>query len=90
MFDIKGSYALFLLQLREEFFVSKNTANAIATYITTLMNHLQALFKQKILVYCSDRTSSTSTNRSIRVIQLETLKDTINEVSKSIEIIAKN
>ncbi len=90
LFDIKRSYALFLLQLREEFFVSKNTTNAISTYITTLMNHLQALFEQKVLVYCSDGTSSTSSNRSIQVIQLETLKDTINEVSKSIEIIAKN
>ncbi len=91
MFDVKRSYTSFILQLREEFFVPKSTSNAISSYITTLMNHLQGLFEQQAFIYGSDNVLSSSTlNRNVKVVKLETLKDTIEEVSRSIETITKN
>lgn len=41
--DIEKSYASFILQLREEFFLSKSTTSSISSYIATLITHLQCL-----------------------------------------------
>lgn len=89
-FDIKRSYASFILQLREEFLVSKNTTNAILSYITTLMNHLQDLFEQQAFNCCSHSTSSSSSNTHIKVVKLEALTTIIDDVSKSIEATTRN
>jgi len=91
MSDIKRSYACFILQLREEFYVSKNTTDAILSYITTLLNHLQDLFKYQIFNYCPNNiSSSSSSHTNINVIKFEILENIINEVSKSKESTTKN
>lgn len=91
MSDIKRSYASFILQLREEFLVSKNTTNVILSYITTLLNHLQDLCEHQVFSYCSNNVSLlSSSDANVNVIKFETLTNIINEVSKSIETITKN
>lgn len=48
--DIKKSYLLFILQLREDFLLPKNVINVITTYITTLIHHIEILLKKKLLI----------------------------------------
>lgn len=93
--DIKKSFALFMLQLREEFLVPKNTINSISTYIVTLVNHLHSLFEQKIIpndVNAIGNISLTkSTSGSTKVyLDIDTIKNTINEVCYAVESVTRN
>jgi hypothetical protein len=46
---IQKSFALFIIQLQEEFLLPKSTISSISTYIVTLLNHLQSLFEQQVM-----------------------------------------
>lgn len=92
MLDIKKSYVSFILQLREEYFLPKNTTNVISTYIITLMNQIQSLLEDKSFNYRSDNSLSTSTSQqtSIKVIELDVLKDTLTDICNAVNNITKN
>ncbi|CAF1425434.1 unnamed protein product [Adineta steineri] len=89
MSDIKRSYISFILQLREEFFLPKNTTNAISTYIVTLINHLEVLLEEKAFVNQSDILSSTQTSNEM-VVDLQTVKKTMSEISNEIQNTTRN
>ncbi|CAF4195370.1 unnamed protein product, partial [Adineta steineri] len=61
--DIKKSFALFMLQLREEYLVPKTTINSISTYIVTLLHHLQSLFEQQIIHNDFNATGNNSSSK---------------------------
>jgi hypothetical protein len=93
--DIQKSFMLFTLQLREEFCLPKTTINCISNYIVTLMNLLHSLLEQKCITCdfgnATQASSSRTTNESLKkVIELETVKSTMDEVCHSVQIITKN
>ena len=47
MKNIKKSFILFVLQLREEFLLPKNITNIISDYIVTLMQNIEIIFEKK-------------------------------------------
>ncbi|CAF3850809.1 unnamed protein product [Adineta steineri] len=75
--------------LREEFFLPKNTTNAISTYIVTLINHLEVLLEEKAFVNQSDILSSTQTSNEM-VVDLQTVKKTMSEISNEIQNTTRN
>ncbi|CAF3283343.1 unnamed protein product [Rotaria socialis] len=91
IFDIQKSFALFILQLREEFYLPKSTINSISNYIVTLINHLELLFKQKTIRndlgnaknISSSKTTSDSNND---IIELKIVKSTMKEYNPPEEV----
>lgn len=93
MLDVQKSYALFILKLREEFFLPKNTTNAISAYLTTLLGHLNLLFEENAFDYGSSNSSSSSSsslNSNQKAIKLDSIKETLSNVSKMIENVSRN
>jgi hypothetical protein len=92
MLDIKRSYVSFILQLREEFFLPKNTTNAISSYIVTLINHLEILFEAQARTLCCDNLCSTDLREksTVEAIELNKVKDIMKNVCHEIENITKN
>ncbi|CAF4088968.1 unnamed protein product [Adineta steineri] len=93
--DIKKSFELFMLQLREEYFVPKTTINSISTYIVTLLHHLQSLFEQQIIHNdfnaTGNNSSSKPTSGSTKTyIDINTTKNMINEVCFAVEAVTRN
>ena len=89
MMDVKRSYVTFLLQLREDFFLPKTTINTVSNYIVTLIEHLETLLEQQAVVNESNGLSSTRTLND-KVVDLPTLKKTMNEISIEIQNVTKN
>ncbi|CAF1425408.1 unnamed protein product [Adineta steineri] len=87
--DVKKSYISFILQLREEFFLPKNTTNVISTYIVTLINHLEVLLEEKAFMNQSNILSSTQTSNGM-VVELQALKKTMSEISNEIQSTTRN
>ncbi|CAF1638481.1 unnamed protein product [Rotaria sordida] len=90
--DIKKSYTSFIMQLREEFLVPKNTTHVICCYIITLMKCLEVLLEAqaKDIIddnVCSKASKEKSTNK---VIELNVLKGVIKNVCHEIQCITKN
>ena len=54
MKDIKKSFILFALQLREELLLPKNITNIISDYIVTLMQNIKIIFEKKAFDYYTD------------------------------------
>ena len=92
LLDIKRSCISFILQLREEFLLPKNTTNVISTYIVTLLHHVQGLLEEKTFHFSSDNYSSASSSQkqSKKAIEFDDLKLTLDEISNTIESITKN
>ncbi|CAF4075472.1 unnamed protein product [Rotaria magnacalcarata] len=93
--DIQKSFALFILQLREEFYLPKSTINSISNYIVILINHLELLFEQKTirndLGNAKNISSSKSTSDSNNdIIELKIVKSTMKEVCRAVEAITYN
>ncbi|CAF1481600.1 unnamed protein product [Adineta steineri] len=91
--DIKKSYVLFILQLREEFLLPKNVTNVIATYITTLIDHIKILSEKKtfnIPVESHLSTSSMSQQHTTKAINFNHLLDLFVDIRGAIECITKN
>ncbi|CAF3427803.1 unnamed protein product [Rotaria socialis] len=93
--DIEKSYASFILQLREEFFLPKSTTNSISSYIATLITHLQCLIKQKTMIHDARHSSEASSSQAVntssnKIVELEVVNNTMNEVRHSIERITRN
>ena len=91
--DIKRSYVLFILQLREEFLLPKNITSTISTYIITLMQSIEILFEKNAFNYSVDNYSpdlSCCRNENKKAIEFDDLKSTLNEKRNAIESIAKN
>ncbi|CAF3813633.1 unnamed protein product [Rotaria sp. Silwood1] len=93
MMDIKRSYVLFILQLREEFLLPKNITSTISTYIITLMQNIEILLEKKAFNYSADSYSSTSPSsrkENKKTIESHQLKHTLNDICNAIESITKN
>ncbi|CAF1406583.1 unnamed protein product [Adineta steineri] len=92
--DIKKSYALFILQLREEFLLPKNVTNVISTYITSLINNIQILLEKKVFDFAEDSNlfppSSISRNELRKFIDFNQLKLLFDDVCNGIDSITKN
>ena len=93
LMDIKRSYVLFILQLREEFLLPKNITSTISTYIITLMQSIEILFEKNALNYSVDNYSSDLSccrKENKKAIEIDQLKSTLNEIRNAIESITKN
>jgi hypothetical protein len=93
--DIQKSYAAFILQLREEFFLPKTTTKAISSYIVTLLNHFHTLLEQNVvvspLVAATHTTSTTKMDSQHRkMIELNELTAIMHKVCEAIEDITRN
>jgi hypothetical protein len=93
--DIQKSFALFILQLREEFLLPKSTTSSISTYIVTLLNHLQSLFEQQVMHNDTNITTNISSSKSRSeptktTVDITTIKNKMNEVCYAVETISRN
>lgn len=93
--DIKKSFALFLLQLREDFLLPKKAINSISTYIVTLMTHLQSLFEHQMIHNDLNATGGNPFLKPIPIsktkyVDIDTIRAIINEVSYGIEAVSRN
>ncbi|CAF2907634.1 unnamed protein product, partial [Rotaria sp. Silwood2] len=91
MLDVKRLYTSFILQLREEFYLPKNTIDTISSYLVTLINHLEYLFEaQSFNSNCNRCSSTTSKEKLSQIVELKTLKDIMKNVCNEIQNITKN
>lgn len=91
MLDVKRSYTLFILQLREEFYLPKSTIDTISSYLVTLINHLEYLFEaQSFNSNCNPCSSTTSKEKLSQIVELKILKDIMKNVCNEIQNITKN
>ncbi|CAF1141192.1 unnamed protein product [Adineta ricciae] len=91
--DIKNSFVMFILQLREEFLLPKNVTNIISTYITSLINHIEILLQEKTFDFSGNSPLSASLiPRSDfgKCIDFNQLKLVFDDVCNGIELITKN
>ena len=93
--DIQKSFALFILQLREEFLLPKSTINSISSYIVTLVNHLQSMLEQKVVSNGADILTNTCSSQSVNElsqtsVDIKNIKNTINEVCYAVEAVTRN
>lgn len=92
--DIKRSYTSFIMQLREEFFLPKNTTDVICCYIITLMNNLEVLLEGQ--AYDIDSSGDNLCSKTLKekpttkAIELNILKDVIKNICHQIHCITKN
>jgi len=88
---IQQSFTLFLLQLREIYCLLKSTTHSITTYVLTLVNHIQCLLEQKVIICNCGNTTQTSSSSSTtngahkQVIELESIKAQMDELSHALE-----
>lgn len=92
--DIKKSFVLFILQLREEFLLPKNITNIISTYISSLLSHMEILLEKNVFDYSTgDICSCPSLHIPIqkkKIIEFDYLKQLFDNTRTSIESITKN
>ena len=91
--NINKTYVSFLLQLREEFLLPKNTMHIISSYIVTLLNDMQDLLGKKTFNYSADicsSASSSSKKQDKEVIEFDESKHTFNDICNAIQSINKN
>ena len=93
MKNIKKSFILFVLQLREEFLLPKNITNIISDYIVTLMQNIEIIFEKKAFDYYADSHLSVSTSfrrENKKAIDFDHMKNTLNDICDGIKSISKN
>ncbi|CAF1374308.1 unnamed protein product [Adineta ricciae] len=91
--DIKKSFVMFILQLREEFLLPKNVTNVISTYINSLINHIEILLEEKTFDFSENspsRVSLISRGDVGKFIDFNQLKLVFDDVCNGIESILKN
>jgi hypothetical protein len=86
------SFVLFILQLREDFFLPKHTMNTITNYIISLIERLQALLVTSAVECPLRDLSSTSTTRHTcgKMIAVEAVEGTTRDVCQQMQLITKN
>ncbi|CAF3992468.1 unnamed protein product [Rotaria magnacalcarata] len=77
--DIQRSFTYFMLQLREEFCLPKNTINSISTYIVTLVNNIESLLENQAIG--NDPNNATTVSSS---------KTTSEDVCHAVEAVTHN
>ena len=90
--DLIKSFVLFLLQLREDFFLPKHTMSTITNYIISLIERLQALLV-KSAVDCPLRDLSfTSATRHTcgKMVAVEVVESTTRDVCHQLQLITKS
>ncbi|CAF4382200.1 unnamed protein product [Rotaria sp. Silwood2] len=92
MWDIKRSYILFMLQLREECLLPKNVMSIISTYIITLMQNLETLLEKKAFNYTAESYSAVSSSRkeNKKAIEFDQLKHVLDDIRNAIQSNTKN
>lgn len=92
MRSVIESFVLFVLQLREEFFLPKSTMNAITDYIIMLIESIQTLLKRQAGNHSSNDSlpHTTTAETSRRVIALELVDSVMGDVCQQLQRISKN
>lgn len=93
--NIKKSFGLFILQLREEFCLPKSITSSISNYIVSLLRNLTSILEQKVVrLDCENilptASSRTTIETSKKFIELETVQHTTNDICSTLEHITKN
>ena len=90
--SVTKSFLLFVLQLREEFFLPKHTMNAISNYIITLIESLQVLLQRHANNGASNDLPlhSTTPKACGKVIALELVESVMGDVCQQLQRITKN
>lgn len=91
--DIKKSFLLFILQLREEFLLPKYVMNIITTYITSLIHQIENLLEKKTFINLANdplSVSSSFRNEEKKVIYFAELKYLFDDTCNAIQCITKN
>ena len=90
--DLIKSFVLFLLQLREDFFVPKHTMNTITNYIISLLERLHALLVKSAVDCPVHDLSSTSATRHTcgKMVAVEMVESTTRDVCHQLQLITKN
>ncbi|CAM4850404.1 unnamed protein product [Rotaria magnacalcarata] len=93
MKNIKKSFILFVLQLREEFLLPKSIMNIISDYIITLMQNIEIILEKKAFDCYANSHSSVSTSfrkENKKIIEFDHVKNTFNDIRDKIKSITKN
>ncbi|CAF4414605.1 unnamed protein product [Rotaria socialis] len=93
MMDIRRSYVLFILKLREEFLLPKNVTSIISSYIITLIQNIEMFLEKKGIDYSPESdysASSSSRKEKKKVIELDQLKQILDDIRDAIESVTKN
>ncbi|CAF3406367.1 unnamed protein product, partial [Rotaria sp. Silwood2] len=92
--DIQKTYLLFMLQLREEFFLPKSKINSISSYIATLLHHVQSLIQQNVIIddshFDSQISSSIVYKSHKRIVELDEVNIIMNQVCDVVEATTRN
>ena len=91
--NMKRSYLLFLLELREEYLLPQGVTNIISTYIATLIHHLQVLLEKRAFFPPTDIHSSLTSSlqqQNQKIIEIFQVHKILNDCSNIIESISKN
>ena len=89
---IVKSFALFILQLREDFLLPKTTMNTITNYIITLIENLQVFLRRNV-IHCPSTDSaskSTTSKSSIEMIPLRSIEELVKSISQQLQGITKS
>lgn len=81
MKNIKKSFILFVLQLREQFLLPKNIMNIISDYIITLMQNIEIILEKKARNCCANSHASISTSfrkENKKTVELDQVQNTLN------------
>lgn len=90
--SIMKSYVLFILQLREEFFLPKSTMNTITSFISSLIERLGVLLRRNARVSSLNTCSSgsASSESSEQLISLRFVEEQFRDIIQGIQAVTKN
>lgn len=90
--SIMKSYVLFILQLREEFFLPKSTMNTITNFISALIERLGVLLRKNTRVFSPNTCSSgsASSESDDQVISLRFVEEQFRDIVQGIQSVTKN
>ncbi|CAF1133266.1 unnamed protein product [Adineta ricciae] len=91
--NIKKSYTLFMLQLREEFLLPKNVTNMISIYIGTLLHQIEILSGKLAFNYPVDSPplgTASIQHQNKKAIQFDQLILLLKDIRNAVEFVTKN
>lgn len=90
--SIMKSYVLFILQLREEFFLPKSTMNTITNFISALIERLGVLLRENARVSSLNTCSSSSASSESydQLISLRFVEEQFRDIVQGIQAATKN
>lgn len=90
--DVVRSFVLFIVQLREEFWLPKNAMNMITDYIRMLIEVVQTLLRTSAThCYASESLSDVASNmQAIRMIDLKIVESLMSDICQRFSDVTKN